>query len=603
MNKQAPSTGRLLTMVAFAASCSGCSCSCGSRSAAARRSARAVTRSARSSTRRPSSAARPTCEISGVDVGKVISVGLDRRTGLTRAVMEIDPQFAPRPGRHPRDPAPEDAAGGDLHRAFAWIGERAPSSPTARRCRGDRSRRPSSSIRSSRPSTPPPAGRSRPGCSRTGSRSPNRGQDLNAALAELYPFATNVDSVLAVLNRDSAATSTLLNDGGQVFSAIAHSPAALQQLIVNADGAFSATAAQSTALAADDQAFPPFLLADARRRSTAWRASRGRPSRSSTSSVRPPSSCPGASVARRPRPRAEEPARQRRTADARLQGRRARARELPQRQRPAAHARLTPYLGGLIPVIDYINDLPARGRRLLRQRNRRPRGATLPANGGHGLLHYVRIANPINPETLTRLFGPPCEQPRQPVSGPRRLHRCFRRASGVRELPVHEQSSAGDWPYYFRLCWLTVLSCRAVLLHVGPQRPALQGAAAARRSRPPDRQKHSPNYNQPHEHGRLCLQQRTKRRSHVATIVVIATALAVLIAAASAFAATAASIPTPPRSSSRPIRRGRRRGPSAIGFTQKYIALGDQRRPDRAADRHQDHDLRAEVGRQGLPDV
>src|SRR5207248_9396183 len=35
--------------------------------------------------------------ISGVTVGKVASVRLDRRTGLTRAVIEIDPQFAPRP--------------------------------------------------------------------------------------------------------------------------------------------------------------------------------------------------------------------------------------------------------------------------------------------------------------------------------------------------------------------------------------------------------------------------------------------------------------------------------------------------------------------------
>ena len=88
-----------------------------------------------------------------------------------------------------------------------------------------------------------------------------RGQDLNAALAELYPFATNVDSVLAVLNRDSAATSTLLRDGGQVFSSIARSPAALQQLVNNSNAVFAATAAQATALAATIRAFPAFLVA------------------------------------------------------------------------------------------------------------------------------------------------------------------------------------------------------------------------------------------------------------------------------------------------------------------------------------------------------
>ena len=91
-----------------------------------------------------------------------------------------------------------------------------------------------------------------------------RGQDLNAALAELYPFATNVDSVLAVLNRDSAATSTLLRDGGQVFSrdrALAVRRSSNWSTTRNA--AFSATAAQATALAATIRAFPAFLVAHA----------------------------------------------------------------------------------------------------------------------------------------------------------------------------------------------------------------------------------------------------------------------------------------------------------------------------------------------------
>src|SRR5205823_2379992 len=88
-----------------------------------------------------------------------------------------------------------------------------------------------------------------------------RGQDLNAAFAQLYPFATNVDSVLVVLNRDSAATSTLLRDGGRVFSAISRSPTALQQLVENSDRAFSATNAQSAALAQTFRAFPAFLVA------------------------------------------------------------------------------------------------------------------------------------------------------------------------------------------------------------------------------------------------------------------------------------------------------------------------------------------------------
>ena len=44
-----------------------------------------------------------------------------------------------------------------------------------------------------------------------------RGEAFNAAIAKLYPFATNVDAVLAVLERDSGATRTLLADGAQVL--------------------------------------------------------------------------------------------------------------------------------------------------------------------------------------------------------------------------------------------------------------------------------------------------------------------------------------------------------------------------------------------------
>ena len=92
----------------------------------------------------------------------------------------------------------------------------------------------------------------------------NRGEDFNAAFAELYPFATNVDSVLAVLRRDSAATTTLLHDGGQVFSALSHSPAQLQGFIRNSNAVFAATAAQDTALAEHDPRVPGVHGGDAR---------------------------------------------------------------------------------------------------------------------------------------------------------------------------------------------------------------------------------------------------------------------------------------------------------------------------------------------------
>src|ERR1700751_4442588 len=97
MNKQAPSPTRILTMLAFAFSCIGLLVflwiSFGGATPFAPQGYRlnaefdqAITLATQSDVR-----------ISGVSVGKVVSVGLDRRTGLTRAVMEIDNRYAPRP--------------------------------------------------------------------------------------------------------------------------------------------------------------------------------------------------------------------------------------------------------------------------------------------------------------------------------------------------------------------------------------------------------------------------------------------------------------------------------------------------------------------------
>ena len=198
--------------------------------------------------------------ISGVNVGTVISVGLDRRTGLTRAVMEIDPQFAPRPA-DTRAILRQKTLLGETYVELSPGSPTGPSSPTARRCQRTDRRRLCSPTRSL--STFDPATRQafETWMQQQGTALTGRGQDLNAALAELYPFATNVDSVLAVFNRDSAATSTLLNDGGQVLAAITAPRRQLQRLISNANTTFAATAAQAAALAASDQGVPAFLNA------------------------------------------------------------------------------------------------------------------------------------------------------------------------------------------------------------------------------------------------------------------------------------------------------------------------------------------------------
>ena len=226
-----------------------------------------------------------------------------------------------------------------------------------------------------------------------------RGQDLNAALAELYPFATNVDSVLAVLNRDSAATSTLLNDGGQVLAAVTRSPTALQQLVNNANTTFSATAAQAAALAATIKAFPPFLNAT---KTTIDRVARfSVTTKPLVDELRP--------AAVQLSPALESLA----VLAPKLNSLLVNIGPLTTASKAGVPAvddflndsvplltRLTPYLGGVIPVVDYINTYRREVAAFFANGTAASQ-ATSPAASGNGVLHYVRVSSPLNPETLT----------------------------------------------------------------------------------------------------------------------------------------------------------------------------------------------------------
>jgi virulence factor Mce-like protein len=399
MNKQAPSAARILTMIAFAGSCIGLLLflwiSFGGTTSLGPKGYEITAEFDQAE----NLGSQADVRISGVNVGKVIGVSLDRRTGLTRAVMEIDPQFAPRP-----------ADTRAILRQKTLLGETyielSPGSQSAAKLH-DHAALPPGHVAPTVQldqilSTFDPATRRafQTWMQQQGTALTGRGQDLNAALAELSPFATNVDAVLAVLRRDSAATSTLLRDGGQVFSSIARSPSALQQFVNNGNAAFSATAAQADALAATIRAFPAFLVAQ---KLTIDRVRRfAVTTKPLVDELRP------AAVQLTPALKA--------TAVLAPQLKSLLVNEAPLTQASKAGipalerfldtsvpflTRARPYLGGLVPVIDYINTY-------------RREVAGFFANGtaadgavGAGivnpkkLLHYVRVSSPINPETLT----------------------------------------------------------------------------------------------------------------------------------------------------------------------------------------------------------
>ena len=61
--------------------------------------------------------------------------------------------------------------------------------------------------------------------------------------------------------------------------------------------------------------------------------------------------------------------------------------------------RLAPYLGGVVPVVNYVNDYRREIAGFFANSTATTEGTLAAATGG--LTHYVRISNPINPEALT----------------------------------------------------------------------------------------------------------------------------------------------------------------------------------------------------------
>jgi virulence factor Mce-like protein len=337
-------------------------------------------------------------EIAGVSVGKVLQVGLDRHTGLTRAVIQIDPRFAPRPADTRAILRQKTLLG----ETYVQLSFGSPSGPKL----ADGGQLPQGQVAPTVQldqilSTFDPATRQafESWLAQDGIALTDRGEDFNAALAELYPFATNVQSVLAVLNRDSAATRVLLADGAQVLDAVSASPSQLQGLIGNADTVFSATAAQASSLAAAVRAFPAFLAAT--QQTVARVGTFASSAKPLVDELRPaavklsPALEAIARLAPELRSVLVEIGPLTRAASS---GEPALARFL--NDSVPLLARLTPYLGGVVPVIDYIDAYKRELAGFFANTAAATQGEQLNI-AQTKMLHYLRISNPVNPETLT----------------------------------------------------------------------------------------------------------------------------------------------------------------------------------------------------------
>jgi phospholipid/cholesterol/gamma-HCH transport system substrate-binding protein len=85
------------------------------------------------------------------------------------------------------------------------------------------------------------------------------GQNLSDAFGNLPTFATDATALLQVLDSEGAPLQRLVRDTGGVFAALTQDEGALHGLIVNSERVFSATASQNEALAETFRIFPTFL--------------------------------------------------------------------------------------------------------------------------------------------------------------------------------------------------------------------------------------------------------------------------------------------------------------------------------------------------------
>lgn len=402
MNKQAPSAGRILTMLAFAGSCVGLliflwiSFGGSTPFAAQGYLLKANFREG------VELATQADVRISGISIGKVISVSQDRRTGLTMATMRIDSQYAPRPvdtlamlrsktllGETYVELTPGSRFGPKLR-----DGATLPQGHIAPTVQLDQIL----STFDARTRRAFQVWVQQDGVALT-----NRGQNLNEAFGQLYPFAHNVDAVLAVLRRDSASTSTLLRDTGQVFASLSQAPSQLQGFIRNSNATFAATAAEAADLAATVRAFPAFLI---QTRSTVNRTALFAALAKPLIDELRPAATQLSPALEKTVPLAPELLTLMQRLGPVTQAAKTGVPALENFLRGSVPwlARLRPYLGGLVPIIDYINTYRREVAAFFANSTAATQ-ASGPNAAGNKQLHYLRISNPINPELLTEQSG------------------------------------------------------------------------------------------------------------------------------------------------------------------------------------------------------
>jgi phospholipid/cholesterol/gamma-HCH transport system substrate-binding protein len=225
-----------------------------------------------------------------------------------------------------------------------------------------------------------------------------RGRDLNAALGNLTPFEKDATTLLEILNEQKTDTSRLVANTGIVFDALTERGTQLRSLIENSNAVFATTASRNGALKEIFQIFPTFL--DEARVTTDRLTQFSRTTNPLITQLRP--------AARELSPtlidlKALAPD---------LKGLfrdlgpliTASRRGLPAVERILDDARpllgqLEPFLRNLNPILDYLGLYKREIAAFFALDAASTQSVDRPV-GGDSVVHYLRTANPLNPENL-----------------------------------------------------------------------------------------------------------------------------------------------------------------------------------------------------------
>ena len=257
MVKSAPSLGRIATMVIFALSCFGLLLFLWLAFGGPIPLKPKGYRIAISFGEATQLAKEADVRISGVPVGRVKMIEPDTRTGLTRAVIEMESRYAPissdtramlrqktllgetyvelTPGTEGAEPVPENGSLGQ-----ARVSETVELDEI---------------LRTFDPETRQAWQR---WMQAQAQGIDGHGQDINDALGNLGPFAEDAATLVDILNRQEGAVSRLVSNTGVVFGALTERQGQLRSLIRNSNRVFATTAERDRELQEAFVALPTF---------------------------------------------------------------------------------------------------------------------------------------------------------------------------------------------------------------------------------------------------------------------------------------------------------------------------------------------------------